>query len=75
MNFRVFNDNITEAKFEEFFAKTGLIAGVGRGGSGVFLVNGGSVIDRGEISGAKAASGDVGGEGVGGGGHGARVAA
>ena len=31
MNFRVFNDNITEAKFEEFFAKTGLIAGVGRG--------------------------------------------
>lgn len=28
---RVFNDNLTEAKFEEFFHKAGLIAGVGRG--------------------------------------------
>lgn len=28
---RVFNDSLTAAKFEEFFAKAGLIAGVGRG--------------------------------------------
>ena len=28
---RVFNDSITQAKFEEFFGKAGLLAGVGRG--------------------------------------------
>jgi hypothetical protein len=28
---RVFNDNITAEKFEEFFAKAGVLAGVGRG--------------------------------------------
>ncbi len=28
---RIFNDNLTEAKFQEFFHKAGLIAGVGRG--------------------------------------------
>lgn len=28
---RIFNDNITQEKFEEFFTKAGLIAGVGRG--------------------------------------------
>lgn len=28
---RVFNDNLTAQKFEEFFSKAGLIAGVGRG--------------------------------------------
>ena len=28
---RVFNDTLTQAKFEEFFAKAGLLAGVGRG--------------------------------------------
>lgn len=28
---RIFNDTLTQAKFEEFFHKSGLIAGVGRG--------------------------------------------
>jgi hypothetical protein len=28
---RIFNDSLTEAKFEEFFVKAGLLAGVGRG--------------------------------------------
>jgi hypothetical protein len=28
---RIFNDNLTQAKFEEFFIKAGLLAGVGRG--------------------------------------------
>jgi hypothetical protein len=31
INLRVFNDNLTQAKFEEFFAKAGLLSGVGRG--------------------------------------------
>ncbi len=31
VTFRIFNDSITQEKFEEFFAKAGLIAGVGRG--------------------------------------------
>lgn len=31
VTFRVFNDSITQEKFEEFFAKAGLLAGVGRG--------------------------------------------
>ncbi len=28
---RIFNDNLTAEKFEEFFSKAGLLAGVGRG--------------------------------------------
>lgn len=31
ITFRVFNDNLTQAKFEEFFLKAGVLAGVGRG--------------------------------------------
>ena len=31
ITFRVFNDNLTQAKFEEFFMKAGVLAGVGRG--------------------------------------------
>jgi len=31
ITFRIFNDNLTPAKFEEFFHKAGVIAGVGRG--------------------------------------------
>lgn len=31
VTFRIFNDSITQEKFEEFFAKAGLLAGVGRG--------------------------------------------
>jgi hypothetical protein len=31
VTFRVFNDSITQEKFEEYFRKAGLIAGVGRG--------------------------------------------
>lgn len=31
VGFRVFNDSITQEKFEEYFSKAGLVAGVGRG--------------------------------------------
>lgn len=31
ITFRIFNDNLTQAKFEEFFLKAGVLAGVGRG--------------------------------------------
>jgi len=31
VTFRIFNDSITTEKFEEFFGKAGLLAGVGRG--------------------------------------------
>lgn len=31
ITFRIFNDNLTQAKFEEFFMKAGVLAGVGRG--------------------------------------------
>jgi hypothetical protein len=31
ITFRVFNDSITQEKFEEFFRKVGVLAGVGRG--------------------------------------------
>lgn len=31
ISMRIFNDSLTHAKFEEFFRKAGLIAGVGRG--------------------------------------------
>lgn len=31
MTMRIFNDNITKEKFQEFFVRAGLIAGVGRG--------------------------------------------
>lgn len=31
ITFRIFNDNLTQAKFEEFFIKAGVLAGVGRG--------------------------------------------
>ncbi len=37
---RVFNDSITQAKFEEFFTKAGLIAGVGRGRPSTGCANG-----------------------------------
>lgn len=31
ITFRIFNDSLTQAKFEEFFMKAGVLAGVGRG--------------------------------------------
>ena len=31
LTMRIFNDSLTSAKFEEFFSKAGLLAGVGRG--------------------------------------------
>ena len=31
ITFRIFNDNLTASKFEEFFLKAGVLAGVGRG--------------------------------------------
>jgi hypothetical protein len=31
ITFRIFNDSLTQAKFEEFFLKAGVLAGVGRG--------------------------------------------
>jgi hypothetical protein len=40
MTFRVFNDSITPEKFQEFFAKAGLIAGVGRGRPSTGCANG-----------------------------------
>ncbi len=37
---RIFNDSITQEKFEEFFTKAGLIAGVGRGRPSTGCANG-----------------------------------